>query len=85
MAVEGNAYTNLIKMFRSEGYNKDVEIVVAQVVGTGPIKINVRGLEIEEEDFFKTDTFKKANPAQGDAVLVLVDGSNFFAIDKVVV
>lgn len=49
--TEGNIYSNLLKMIKNQGYNKDSSMTFGKVLSISPLKIKVNGLEIEEGDF----------------------------------
>ena len=128
--AEGNSFTNLLKMMKDEGYNKDASMVIAKVKSISPLTINMGKYDITKGDFFmaqhlttytrnvslstssvsgKTsvthDGGEKAKShshnvlpftvnsgvltlhsplAVGDKVFVLIDGDDFYIIDKVV-
>jgi hypothetical protein len=80
---EGSAYTNFLKLIQEQGYNKDISITVGLVTSISPFKVQLpSGLLLDDEDITITDTANKA--IVGDRVLILNDGNNFYAIDKVV-
>jgi len=80
--AEGNAFTNLLRLMKTQGYNKDVHITVGSVKSSGPLTIIIDSIEITEEDFIKTKAAETLAP--NDKVLILIDGNNFYIIDKVV-
>lgn len=86
--AEGNAYTNLLKLMSDKGYNKDVTISVGRVVKLSPMEIELQGYTLEEDDYLMTLSFQKANEEGElkvkDRVLMIRDGNDFYAIDKVV-
>lgn len=82
--VEGNSFTNLLKLIKQQGYNKDIKIFIGYVKSTSPLKISIGKIVISDGDFFKTETFSKATLNTNDLVLVLLDDSDFYLLDKVV-
>jgi len=82
--AEGNSFTNLLKLMKTQGYNKDVTITVGAVKSPSPLTIIIDTMEITEEDFIITKTAKTNATAANDKVLILIDGNNFYVIDKVV-
>lgn len=89
---EGNSFTNLLKLMKTQGYNKDVTITVGAVQSPNPLQITLDSIVLDEDDFTKTQTVQDivdgvapSDPMKvGDKVLMLVDGSNFYIIDRVV-
>lgn len=81
---EGNSYSRLLSLIKTAGYNRDVSVLVGQITKTSPLTISFGDWEVEEEDFAITNAFKTAAPTTDDKVIVLIDGDNIFAIDKVV-
>ena len=81
---EGNAYTNILKLMKQQGYNKDVDIVIGVIISTSPLKISLGSFIIEEDDFYKTNSFVSSGYINDDRVLILIDNNDFFIIDKVV-
>jgi hypothetical protein len=121
---EGNPYTNLLKMMKLQGYNKDSDISFGKVTSISPLKFKVNDFEIEPGDYIITEsliehkreaeisvktvtatTSQNSNHTHtltpfeitkaeitvksplkvGDLVLILIDGDNFFVIDRVVI
>ena len=82
--TEGNSFTNLLKLMKTQGYNKDVHVTIGAVKSSSPLTIIIDTLEITEEDFIITKTAKTNVTAPNDKVLILIDGNNFYVIDKVV-
>lgn len=113
--MEGNAYTNLLKIMREEGYNKDISARVAKVISVSPLKIAFNGFEIDREDCFLSETVQnliddhigyvtvthlsgmgdaeveekaelkpRSKLEVGDALLVFIEGSDFYVVDRMV-
>jgi hypothetical protein len=84
MTKEGNSYTNLLKLIKQHGYNKDVYVMIGIVKTTSPLTIDLGDFVIEDDDFYKCSALEISVPAVEDKVLVLRDDNDFFVIDKVV-
>jgi Protein of unknown function (DUF2577) len=84
--AEGNSYSNLLRLIKSQGYNKDVNVIIAGIKSVSPLKVRLGDLTLEEDDFMATETGKKAlgSASTSDRLLILVDGDDFYIIDKVV-
>lgn len=82
--IEGSPYSNLLKLMKNQGYNKDVSIATGLVNSPSPLTIQIGSLTLSGDDLYQTQTAQKAGLASGDIVLVLNDGTDFFVIDKVV-
>lgn len=81
---EGTSFSNLLKLMKDQGYNKDVSISIGVVKKLSPLTVELNGFTIEEEDLSKTNAFEVSSAAEGDQVLVLIDNNDFYLIDKVV-
>lgn len=58
--VEGNSFSNLLKLMKEQGYNKDVALVVAKVVQPSPLVVDMGDFSIYESDgdMFIAETLK---------------------------
>ncbi len=81
---EGNSFTRLLKLMLSEGYNKDVNIVIGHVKKASPLGIDMGEYVIGQSDFYRTKSVVDSAPKIGDKMLILIDGNDFYVIDKVV-
>lgn len=52
MAVEGSPFTNLLKLMKTQGYNKDNYVVIGIVSSTSPLTIDLDNITITEGQFF---------------------------------
>jgi hypothetical protein len=52
MAVEGNSFTNLLKLMKTQGFNKDNHVTIGKVTSIVPLKILIDSIEISEGDFY---------------------------------
>jgi hypothetical protein len=82
--IEGSPYSNLLKLMKNQGYNKDVSITTGLVTSPSPLTIQIGELTLSGDDLYQTQTAQKAGLATNDIVLVVNDGADFFVIDKVV-
>lgn len=98
--TEGNSYSNLLLMMKQQGYNKDTKVVIGKVISPIPLVIDMGKYTIEEDDMFITETIDNLISGSigdtltnvyttkllkaGDKVLILVDNSDFYIIDRVV-
>lgn len=97
---EGSAASDLLKIIKNQGYNKDCYIHIGVVIGS---KIKIGDLELDSDDYIlcealtkHTKTYKNVSSGEtinfevqrqlksGDKVLVVQDGAYFYAIDRVV-
>lgn len=96
---EGNSYTNLLKLMKLQGYNKDVKVVVGKVKSVSPLEIDMGKYVITEDDMIITETIKNmitgnigdalniyttTKLKNNDKVLVIIDEVDFYVIDRVV-
>jgi hypothetical protein len=56
--AEGNSFTNLLKLMKTQGYNKDVQVTVGAVKSPKPLTIDIDGLVITEGDVIKSQTIQ---------------------------
>lgn len=104
MAAEGSSFTNLLKLMKTQGYNKDNHTTVGWVTSLSPLTFKLDGFEITEGDYYIAQRLIEhtrdveiettgitegklsiKDPLKvGDVVIVLIDGNEFFIIDKVV-
>lgn len=90
---EGNSFTNLLQLMKTQGYNKDLHVSVGLVKSVSPLKVMYDSFELESEDFVATQTIRYLIKGllgdgeklkSGDKVLMLIDGNNFYVLDRVV-
>lgn len=55
---EGNAYTNLLKLMKNQGYNKDINIIIGEVKVPKPLKIDLGSFVIDDTDLSMTQTMQ---------------------------
>jgi hypothetical protein len=91
---EGNSFTNLLQLIKDQGYNKDTGIMIGSIKSTSPFRIRLGELTLDSDDFMMSQTIKYMLDGtlpytddklkNEDRVIVLVDGDNFYIIDRVV-
>lgn len=80
--AEGNQYGLLLKLIKEQGYNKDINMGIGEVISASPFKLDYKGLVFEDEDIEKTETSVSRTYAVEDKVLIMIDGDQIYLIDK---
>lgn len=79
--AEGNAYTNLLKLVKDHGYNKDVGILIGVVTSKTPYNVLLpSGLQLDEDDMIIMENALDADVE--DRVLVLNEGNDFYVVGR---
>jgi hypothetical protein len=51
VAAEGSPYSNILKLMKAQGYNKDNHVTVGKVTSISPLTFSVQGFDLEPGDY----------------------------------
>jgi hypothetical protein len=84
LSREGGAFTNILKLMKEQGYNKDIVVKLGIITNVSPLKINLGDFSVVSSDIIKASAFNNSGYKTNDKVIVIIDGNEIFVLDKVV-